>query len=438
MYLKASKSVIIILMIFSSSIVFSQETINLDDAIEIALENNYSIRIVEKNNAIAENNFSYGSAGMLPVLSAGGSINKSNTNVNMAFVTGESIESSGNKSTNKSGSIDLNWTLFDGFRMFISYRKLEALKHLSDIEKQILIENTLNTVINSFYEVVRYKEELLALLENIAISNERLERIETKVEFGASLKLDALHTKVDLNRDSSNYLQTELALGNAKRNLNLILGRSPETNFDIVYNQEFRKISDQNEIKKAALGRNTSVLQALYNRQISEMEYKEIKASRYPRIDFNSSYTYSSSEADAGFFLSNESYGLNSGFTASISLFDGFRKSIQAQNARVMIDISDLQVEEIKLQIETAVITAYDNYTKRLQIYQMEVQNLKTAQQNFDRSEELYKLGQITSTELREAQLNLLSSKNSITNAYFIVKLAETELFLLSGQLLEK
>jgi outer membrane protein TolC len=67
----------------------------------------------------------------------------------------------------------------------------------------------------------------------------------------------------------------------------------------------------------------------------------------------------------------------------------------------------------------------------------MEKENVETAELNVQRAREQLKLGQITSVEFRQAQLNLLASKNRINSAQFNLKKAEYQLIRLSGGLVK-
>ena len=69
-------------------------------------------------------------------------------------------------------------------------------------------------------------------------------------------------------------------------------------------------------------------------------------------------------------------------------------------------------------------------------ILKAQEQNILTSQNNFNRTEEKYKLGQVTSIEFRQAQINLINTKTALNNAKFDAKLIELQLLQLSGQLI--
>ena len=92
--------------------------------------------------------------------------------------------------------------------------------------------------------------------------------------------------------------------------------------------------------------------------------------------------------------------------------------------------------KQITTEVARDIANAMGNYQNRLAIFELQEQNVVTAQNNYDRSQERYKLGQITSVELRQAQINLLNAQTNKNLAKYEAKLSELELLQLTGQLL--
>lgn len=432
--------VIILLVLMSRDFLYSQsKVISLEEALKLALENNYSIQIVKKTSEIANNNVSIGNAGMLPKIDAvaGGSYSKSD--LDMVIAAGgmpQNISKKGNTTKAYNASIDLNWTLFDGFAMFISYNKFEELRDKSNIELQIAIENMFRNIINSYFEGLKLQERLKILGENLQISRNRLERVRGRAELGAALKVEVFKAEVDLNIDSSAYLQTKLAYDNMVRNFNYLVGNSIDEGINFDNRIEIDTALSMEELLQLTMNKNSSLNKAIKERVISELDYDLINSQYYPRISFKTGYSYSRQENDAGFMLSNQTNGFSFGLNAAWNLYDGQKTSIQSQNARVNVLINELKYQDIEKQIKLSFVNAFNNYKKRVEILEIEKYNLKSAQANFERSLELYNLGQLTSIEFREAQVNLMNAKNRINEALYSLKIAETELLILSGNFL--
>lgn len=131
--------------------------------------------------------------------------------------------------------------------------------------------------------------------------------------------------------------------------------------------------------------------------------------------------------------INNTNASLTTGLTLSWNIFDGSKKKIQRNNARINIENSRYKVEEQKLNIQREIFNALSTYMNNLKILSVEKKNLKSAELNFNQSKEYYNLGQIASTRFREAQLNLLTAKNNISAAIYSAKIAEVNLNRICG-----
>ncbi len=420
----------LVLIVLSSP---AQERLNFSEATEIALENNFSIKLAEKSTEIAENNFNPGSAGMLPRIDASAGASYSKSDLNMDLVSGQNINRTGNVTKNYNAAVELNWTLFDGFNMFAQYDKLRELRMKSDIELQMESEALISDLLTAYYEAARLEKALEVARESYSISLERLDRIREKIEFGAALNLESLQARVDADRDSANVLQTSLALSLAKRNLNFLMNRDLGIGFEIEADTNLPEVPEFGDMRDLAFSRNTSLNRALADRAISEQDLRAARAAYYPALSFNSGYSYALQESDAGFMLKNENSGYSFGARLQWNLFDGLQSTARAQNAAVGVEMSEIGLDLIEKQIDLRLANALDNYEKSLEIVELSRSSLTAARENFERSKEFYDLGRLTSVEFRAAQLNLRRAENEIYSAIYQAKIAYGQALLVAG-----
>lgn len=430
------KIIIIFILLILSINKLLAETLSFKDAVSIALENNFSIKIMKKQREIASNNVNIGTAGMLPRIDINLSGQYSNTDIELDLITGQKIKGEGNVSTTSNYGVELNWTLFDGYAMFANYDKNKQLLAKSNIELQIAIEQSIRQLANLYYTALALKRLLDFQRENIELTFERLQRVRSRAEFGTALSLEVMKAEVDLNFDSTSYLQTQLNYFNTKRAIAISLGKSANYEFEIDETPDFKLNENMDKFLELALKNNTSINKAIQERKVTEADKRLIASSIYPRISFRGGYSGSMTQSDAGFILKNMSKGFNASLVFSWNIFDGLRTNTSLQNLSILLDITDISLEQLKEQVHSSVLSAFDNYQNRLKILEMNKSNLKTAEINYQRTYELFNLGQATSIELRESQLNLLRSKNAINEAEYFAKLAEIELLLLSGTML--
>ena len=124
--------------------------LSLEEALTIALEQNYGVRIARNATMIADNNAQgikgLGAAGMLPNINLNGGWNESRDNVRQQFFNGNLQERAGARTDRANASVQLNWTLFDGLQMFAQQDRLHELQQQSDLALRQAIENTIAQV----------------------------------------------------------------------------------------------------------------------------------------------------------------------------------------------------------------------------------------------------------------------------------------------------
>lgn len=420
-----------------SAITYAKDTLTIDVALSQALQNNYSIKIVRKAAEIADNNVHAGNAGMLPRIDANAGFSYSATNTEISINAGQmqqEIKSEGNVTQAMNAAVQLNWTLFDGFAMFISMDKLKTLRDRSEVELQLSMEAMISNLYNTYYEAVRVHQNIEVMKESISISNKRLERVKDAYEFGSATRLEILKAEVDLKTDSSTLKQFLLELSNLKRNINFILGRNVSEDFHLKDDVGFSIPGTLDSIINKAFNRNSSIVRLLNEKKISEIDYELINSTYYPVLTLNSGYSYSNQTSEEGFFKKNLNYGFNAGISLNYNLFNGMKTSIQAENAHVNMMIKDFEHHQLREQIRLRVINAYDSFLQRLDIVRIEESNYLAAIDAFNRTSDLYNLGQLSSIDFRDAQLNVQRASNRINNAKLFAKIAEKDLLILTGE----
>lgn len=424
----------ICILILSTILVFSQEKLTLKKAIENALENNYQIKLSKKNIEIAVNNNNIGNAGFLPSITAGGNYSLSEQSGRVE-IPGNTIFQDRAERTQIGADITLNWTLFDGFAMFTNYDRLNLLERSSVIQYQIAIENNLRDVVSNYINVINTLQNIENLKKSLELSNDRLSLVESRFEYGAVTGAAVLQAKVDLNSDSSALLSAEIELANSERSLKYSMGIKSDKNYTYENDINFLVLDNITELKKRLFEKNSSINSAINQERISQKDRELILATFYPRLDFTAGYQYSSVENAQGFPSFSESYGPSASLNASINLLDGLRRFQNLENSEINLEMASIQIEDIKSSIEYNLLNLYDTYTRQSKLINLEESNLKTAEENYKRAESSYDLGNLTSIELREAQLNLLLSQNRLSNARASKKQTEGFILLLIGEI---
>ncbi len=425
------KTILIILFFLSGISVSAQEVLSLEKAISVCLENNYDIQIAENDVKTYKNSASASNAGLIPRLdlSAGVNYADNTTKAGTRDVT--------SRTTTTNAGISLSYTLFDGLANINNYAKLKELVKGGELTARQQIESTIYQLVNSYYSAVINLENMKVYSEMLEISRERYDKVKLNMEYGKATGLDLLNAEVDYNRDSINFLDSRNSYLESKRNITRALAMKPDYKFDVIPDIPSFGEYEFDELMKEMLSENSSYNFIKNNIKRNELDLKIAKGSYYPTLNLSSTYGYNQSATDFGVSMNDPNSSFSAGLTLSFNLFDGGQKSIKAQNSRIAIENSKLQLENEKLQLATDLKNYFSDYTHNLDILRTNETSLKAAEQNFLRSKEYYELGQITSTQFREAQVNYSQARVNITISKISAKLSEVSLIYLTGNILK-
>jgi outer membrane protein TolC len=419
----------------------AQKILTLDEAIANALQKNYDILLSRNDSAIAAIDYSYRNAAFLPRLNGNIGTSWNNNSQKQTLSDGTKRDKSGLKSNNITSQLALNWTLFDGLKMFITRDRLEQLVELGELEIKNQVVNTVATVINNYYNIVRQKQQLKAIEEQMSIDSERVRLAQYRLDVGVGIKPDLLQSKIDLNAQKAAQLQQQALIEQLKEQLNQAMALPQFTMFDVADTIMINTNISLGEVLSSAEKNNPSVLVAKKNIDIANLLLKERKADLFPTVSFNSAYNFNrtTNQAVLNSFstLFNQVSGFNYGLTASIPILNNFNSRRQIRQAKWTIDYQQIVYENQRSVTTLNVINAFQNYEQQKKALALEEENILLARENLDIVFQTYKLGAATLLQLKEAQNSLADADNRLIEARYNAKVSETELRRLSGQIIQ-
>jgi outer membrane protein len=419
-----------------SSTVFSQNTLTTQQAVDITLTNNYGIQIAKNNIQIAQNNTDKKANGYLPTVDARGGLNADLGGSTQKFSGGMEVATSNALAWDGNAGVAANYTVYNERREAVLEQLKENL-NLTNLQLRQTIENNLIQVYNQYYELARLATNLNVLQQTIETSRQRLERAQIGLDYGQGSGLDVLNAQVDIQRDSVNILNAQQALVNAQRRLNVVMGRTTTETFSVDTTVNYATNLTLVNLQTAALENNVNLLLNRQNLVINEMDLNIIDAEKKPIVTADASYNFNYSNAATGSFIeSSNNRGFGLGVGVAWNLYDGGARDIRTQNVQVQLLNQRLQQSQIIQEIERDVINRWGDYQNALFVLDVEKSAVETNRENFERTKEEQKIGQISSIEYRQAQLNLLNAETNLNTAKFAAKVIEMELLQLSGQLL--
>lgn len=415
----------------------AQSLLTLDEAVKLALQNNYDIQIAKNESVIAGNNNTAGNAGMLPSLTAGAGASGSNTNLNQNLADGRVIKRSGVAGTTLNASANLNWTLFDGMGMFINQQRLKLLEQSGEQSLRVQVENTLYQVILQYTQLIRQQYLIKVGENNLKVSAEKMRLAENRYKVGAGAKLDYLQTRVEYNNDRSALVRLTYELDAAKIQLNQLIARDPVIIYTVEDSIKSSNTLVFDQLQKDIQTKNVLLQQRDLGRQLSLLDMKSIKAQQAPRIGLDLGYNYNRNKTTAGFLLLNQNQGVTYGLNASVPLFSGFTLQRQYQNAKLLSKNVELLYSKQSSQLQSALRSVYLRYTKNAELLGIESENIETARLAASIAMDKYRIGTATLLEVKNAQQNLLNAENNYITVQFEMKVAELDLLQLSGNLIK-
>jgi outer membrane protein TolC len=431
------KKIIFVFMSFCMTSIAAQKLVSVSEAIELALENNYGIKIISNNKEIAKNNAGVLNSGYLPTVTSSSGATFNRDNLEAEFANGESTALNGAKSSRYNASINLNYTLFDGLGRYYDYKRLKETYKLSELQARETIENTIAQLYVVYYNVAQVTENVAVLEKTLTISKDRITRANYQFEYGQGTMLNVLNAQVDINNDSINLINAKQQLVNTKRDLNVVLGNVISSEFRVDTTIDFKLNIDQNDLANKVKSNNVNLLQLDKNIIINTFIVKANKSGYLPSLGLTGSYGWNKGNNNAASFVAvSTNTGLSGGLSLSWNLFDGGATATRVTNAKIELENRSLEKESMVIDIERNFNNAWDDYQNKLTIFQVQENNIITSTNNFNRTQEKYKLGQATSIEFRQAQLNLINSELNRNQAKYAAKIAELTVLQLSGELL--
>ena len=416
---------------------YAQQNLNLHDCLQAGLENNYSIRISRNEEQIDKNNATWANAGLLPTLDLSGGYNGSISN------TETELRATGNKTKDNNildqtfnVGLNLNWTIFDGFKMIANLQRLKELEKQGETNTRITIEDFIANLTAEYYNYVQEKIRLKNFHYAVSLSKERLRIVEARYNIGSFSRLDLQQARVDFNADSSMYMKQQELLHSSRIRLNnLMANRDMDMELNItdsIIHPNVLLAFD--ELWNATMLTNSSLLKAEQNRTLADLDLKMVNSRNFPYIKLNSGYGYTFNKYEIGTNSQRSNRGLNFGVTVGINLFDGNRKR-ERLNANIAIENARLSRQQLEQSLQADISNLWQAYVNNIKVLKLERENLLAAKENHEIAMERYMLGDLSGIEMREAQKSLLDAEERILTAEYNTKLCEISLLQISGKI---
>lgn len=428
-----------VLLLFLPLLAFSQQKMDLEECLQIGLEQNFDIRLSRNNLQITENNATRGNAGMLPTVDLSSSFNTTAVSGSDQFPTNgsEKISTRGSHTETLNAGVNLNWMLFEGFRAQTSYKKLQELQKIGELNTQVAVENFIADLSAEYYNFVQQNIRMKNLRSAVRLSAERLRIVEARYQIGNMSRLDLQQARVDFNTDSSRLMHQYELLNTSRIKLNELMG-----NQDV--DRQFQTtdtailvvtILDKKALQERIYTDNILMKLAEKDKVISELDLKTALSQNFPYLRLNAGYGLTHFNYNRGNLDKQNTWGPNVGLTLGFRLFDGFNKAREQNNARIQIKNRELEQDRLKLSLNSQFTNIWLSYRNNIELLSLEKISLENARLNYEIAMDRYKLGDLSGLQLREAQNNLQAAEERLVSAEYSAKLYEISLMQISGRI---
>ena len=420
---------VLLLTIVFVPVLFAQKLITADNAVAIALKNSYDILVSRNDADISKMNNTAGNAGMLPAININGSDNYSINNTYNKQSSGTEVTASNARTNSINADVALNWTLFDGGKMFVTKNKLNEIEALGEIQYRNQILQTVYNVVIAYFNVVKQQQQLVSYNKVISYNQERVNILQTSFNSGASAKNNLLQAKIDLNVSKENAISQQSIIISSKRNLNQILCLNIDsTAYDVIDSIPLNYKPDKVELLNKIYTNNTNLLTLQKEIDIAKLSVDEFKANRLPRVNFSTSYNYQYNHNTSGTTQINRANGPQVGGSISMPIFQGGNISRQIAVSKVQLKSAEYDLENSKIQVNTLLENSLTDFDNQQNLLSIEQENTDLVKENLEISMQRLRFGQTTALEVRQAQQSYEDSFTRLINFKYNLKIAETRL----------
>lgn len=468
------KSIIIAVLLFGLIAQAQNKKWTLRECVEYALDNNISVKQSELDVQLADIEKLSAKGNFAPGINAGGGVSE-NTGLSIDPVTNNTRTTT---FLSASGSVNMNYTLFDGLRNFRQLQRADISKLASQYRLDKMKDDISLFVANGYLQVILSKANLEVLISQNQVTKEQIERTEKLVEAGSLPRGDLL----EINATNASEQQ---AIINAQNNVQislislaqLLLIKDYE-NFDIEedgYNIVDDGVAsrDVSEIIASAKENRSEIKIAEQNVAIAEMDLKISKGANYPTL--SAFFGYNTRYADTPNFtqevdannptitaqigtvqatgqsvvaefpntslvevpadpLFDQLYlndGVGYGLQLNIPILNGFNVKGNVQRSRVSLERAKFQLEQAELDLESTVYQAYVDAKGALKSYEAAQLALESQELAYSYAKERYDVGLTNAFDFSQSKLRYDNTSIELNRAKYdyIFKLKVLELY---------
>ena len=422
-----------VLFISTSIIAQQKRVITLNEAIELALENNYQLKQAENNLDLAEYRITSEKADFLPGISSSAGYS---TQTGQQFVQ-ETLSFTDITSSGGNARLSASLPIFNGFNNILTLRSSEANKNSSEENLKRAKENIIFETATRFLTVLLNKQQLEDAKESLETSKKLLEQTKAQVEVGSRPNVDLYNQEAAVAQDELTITQRDNALKLSRLQLVRSLQIDPLVEYEFAvpdFDPESAKNStlvgkNVNSLVEEALINRSDVRSTEFNIESLRYQLQIAKSSLFPTLSasasISSSYSDQARDPRTGGTASfndqffdqrvNKSFGLS----LNLPIFNNWNRMTQIQSAQISLKNAELGLQNTQLQVIQEITQALNDYSSYSAQLVAAEKSLVASEKAFETQQERYNVGASTLIELSQAQTQYFNAQSSRTSALY-------------------
>ena len=418
----------------TGTLVYSQQTVTLKQAIEFALQNKADALKAKLDITNADAKILEAKAGTLPKVT--GSTNITYNPIIQEIALGGQTFKMGQPWVAVEG-VQLQQALFNQ-QVFIGLKAAKSTKEFYQLNANLTEEQIIERVSNAYFQVFTAQEQKNTLESSYSSTEKVRNVIKSLYDNGLSKKIDLDRTNVNLTNIETNIKQSNNGITQAENALKFYMGMPIETKIQLV--QEDMAVTPHLLDDTVNTDERTEVKVLLKNKELLEYQKKATIANYYPTVNLTANYNWQglgekfplTNGSSKGVMWSDYSA---IGLGINIPIFNGFATKAKVQQNQIDIDKLEIDIKDTKLGLDQAYQNAKAQIENSLATLESQKANVKLAEDVLADTKSNYQYGLATLTDLLEAENSLVQAKNNYTRAILDYKIAEVQYYKSKGEL---
>lgn len=387
-------------------------SLTLEKAIGIALDENPTIRVADRDVELKKIADSEAWQALLPTLDATLSFSHSIKVAEMK-IGGNKIKFGQDGSSTATGALALNLPVFAP----AVYQNMKLTKEdvlLAQEKARSSRLDLVNQVTKAYYSALLAQDSYAVMQKSYNTSKENFDVVNSKYKVGSVSEYDKISAEVQMRSMNSSLVSAQTGLNLAMLQLKVLMGVTADVAFvidDSLKRYESGLALPQSEAAGYELERNSSLLQLDYNMKLLERTRKLLKTNFLPTVGIQLTGQYQSvSNPDWNVFGYSYSPSASIAFAVNIPIFhaDNWTK-LKSNRVRIA------QLEDTRLDTERKLSMAVESYKQNMAstIAQVESNSeaVKQAGKAVQISGKRYEVGRGTILELNQSETALTQAE---------------------------